>query len=137
MRIIFRWLHYIEGSLRLVNSWCDGTFQILFRKVDYALDKTQQWVFCLCVCTTGSSEAREGSDPVELESDVCKLLPGAGSQMGPGRELHLYRSELFPIELFKAIGLFSLSSSFVFLFPSFPTSLSSFLLWSFEIGSYV
>lgn len=47
---------------------------------------------CLCVCVQlVPVEARKGLDPMELELDVCKLPHGAGSQMGPVRELYLYQ----------------------------------------------
>lgn len=134
MRIIFRWLHYIEGSLRLVNSWCDGTFQILFRKVDYALGKTQQWVFCLRVCVQlVPLRPEKGRTPWSWSQMSVSCRQVLGVRWGPGESCTCTGHSYF----LKAIGLFSLSPSFVFLFPSFPTSLSSFLLWSFEIGSYV
>lgn len=81
---------------------------------------------CVCVCTTGSSEAREGSDPVELESDVCKLPPGAGSQMGPGRELHCTVHSYFLLSYLRQLVSFLCLPLLSFSSPaSLPASLRS------------
>lgn len=127
MRIIFRWLHYIEGSLRLVNSWCDGTFQILFRKVDYALGKTQQWVFCLRVCVQlVPLRPEKGRTPwswSQMSVSCCQVL---GVRWGPGESctctVHSYflLSYLRQLVSFLCLPLLSFSS-----LPFLPASLRS------------
>lgn len=127
MRIIFRWLHYIEGSLRLVNSWCDGTFQILFRKVDYALGKTQQWVFCLRVCVQlVPLRPEKGRTPWSWSQMSVSCRQVLGVRWGPGESCtctgHSYflLSYLRQLVSFLCLPLLSFSS-----LPSLPASLRS------------
>lgn len=127
MRIIFRWLHYIEGSLRLVNSWCDGTFQILFRKVDYALGKTQQWVFCLRVCVQLLPlRPEKGRTPWSWSQMSVSCRQVLGVRWGPGESrtctCHSYflLSYLRQLVSFLCLPLLSFSS-----LPSLPASLRS------------